>query len=151
MKLQKATNYTSIEQSKKLVELGLDPKTADMLYTYVLPPSDNIKHIPEIGEPTIALEWYNKGHTFFNKTPLTLEQYCVPCWSAGRLMELMCEGKPYYLETWFRGFQGNNIIDEWFCSYDNLDEESEPYSTHDKTLIGTYYKMMKWLLKNKKL
>lgn len=78
---------TSIEQSKKLIELGIDINTADMYYQYVLPKSSKIKHNPEIGNPVNALKWYNKGYTTFGKEPITLDEYCVPCWSLAALLE----------------------------------------------------------------
>lgn len=81
---------TSIEQSKKLLSLGLDPSTADMYYKYVLPKSDKLHHVPNVGEPTNALSWYNKGYTLDGrKEPLELKDFCVPCWSLAALLGLM--------------------------------------------------------------
>ena len=83
-------NYTTIEQSRKLLELGLKPETADAYYKYVLPKNtDKIHHVPEVGEPTNALEWYNKGYTLSGKEPLTLEEFCIPCWSLEALLEAL--------------------------------------------------------------
>ena len=81
-------SYTDIEQSKKLAEI-LPIESADMYYQYVLPKSDKIKHNPEIGNPIEDLEWYNKGYTLRGKEPLTLEEYCIPCWSLAALLELL--------------------------------------------------------------
>lgn len=77
--------YTDLEQSKKLAEI-LPLQSADMFYEYVLPKSDKIKHNPEIGNPINALEWYNKGYTLSGKEPITLDEYCVPCWSLAALL-----------------------------------------------------------------
>ena len=84
-------NYTDIEQSKKLAEI-LPIESADMYYQYVLPKSDKIKHIPEIGNPEEALEWYNKGYTHFGKEPLSLKEYCIPCWGLAALMDVLDRG-----------------------------------------------------------
>lgn len=82
--------YTTIEQSKKVISLGLDPSTADLYYKYVLPKSDKLHHVPDIGEPTNALSWYNKGYTLNGrKEPLELKDFCIPCWSLAALLELM--------------------------------------------------------------
>ena len=64
-------NYTSIEQSKKLIELGLNIETADMRYE---------KECKEaiLGFNTVAYE-YSKGYS----VPY------IPCWSIGALMEMM--------------------------------------------------------------
>ena len=79
---------TSIEQSKKLVEI-LPIESADMYYQYVLPKLDKIKHNPEIGNPVNALKWYNKGYTTSGKEPVTLDEYCIPCWSLAALLNVL--------------------------------------------------------------
>ena len=81
-------SYTTIEQSKKLAEI-LPLESADMYFQYVLPKSSKIKHNPEIGNPVNALEWYNKGYSFGGKEPITLDEYCVPCWSLAALLDVL--------------------------------------------------------------
>lgn len=80
--------YTNLEQSKKLAEI-LPIESADMYYQYVLPKSDRVKHNPEIGNPISALEWYNKGYTMSGKEPITMDEYCVHCWSLAALLEAL--------------------------------------------------------------
>ena len=78
--------YTDIEQSKKLAEI-LPLESADMYYKYILPKSDKIHHVPEIGNPINSLKWYNEGYTFSGKRkPITLNDYCIPCWSLAALL-----------------------------------------------------------------
>jgi hypothetical protein len=84
-------SYTDIEQSRKLAEI-LPLESADMYYQYVLPKAGKIKHNPEIGNPVNALKWYNKGYTTSGKEPITLDEYCVPCWSLSVLLDVF----PYY-------------------------------------------------------
>ena len=84
-------SYTDLKQSKQLAEF-LPLESADMYYQYVLPKSDKIKHNPEIGNPINALEWYNKGYTAFGKEPITLDEYCVPCWSPVVLLDVLERG-----------------------------------------------------------
>lgn len=60
-------NYTTIEQSKALVDAGLNPNTADMCYSYVL---DN-----------------NAEHPLIMRKPSS--EYDVPCWSCARLIALL--------------------------------------------------------------
>ena len=81
-------SYTDLSQSKKLAEI-LPLESADMYYQYVLPKSDKIKHNPEIGNPVNALKWYNNGYTTFGKEPITLDEYCVPCWSLTGLLGVL--------------------------------------------------------------
>ena len=72
--------YTTIEQSKKLVELGLDPSTADMYYFLDPTPAGNIYHlaVQRVDVGIKNLPQYNEGD--------------IPCWSLSALLELM----PYY-------------------------------------------------------
>ena len=61
-------HYTTIEQSKKLVELGLNPDTADMHYSKIIKDT-NVTYIPEL---------------------LLDDNDCdIPCWSLGALINIM--------------------------------------------------------------
>ena len=64
-------NYTSIEQSKKLLELGLSAESADMCYL------------------VIAEDEYSQYPVVEDKDDMLKE---LPCWSLGALMEMI----PYY-------------------------------------------------------
>ena len=58
---------TSIEQSQHLLELGLDPKTADMSYTY-----------------------FDKGEPLLGLTPYMLNsRMAIPSWSLSALLEVI--------------------------------------------------------------
>ena len=72
----KQLGLTSIEQSKKLLEAGLDPQTADMHYI--------IK--------TVNHSSYEKYVVIVGKIP-TQESIIkrIPCWSLGALIELVPE------------------------------------------------------------
>lgn len=83
-------SFTSLEQSKKLAEI-LPIESADMYYQYVLPKSDKIRHNPEIGNPTNTLKWYNEGYVFSGKEPITMDEFCVPCWSLASLLGVLPE------------------------------------------------------------
>jgi len=91
-------SFTDLDQSKKLAEI-LPFESVDMYYQYVLPKSDKIKHNPEIGNPTNALEWYNKGYVFSGKEPITMDEFCVPCWSLDALLESMPQSITKYIES----------------------------------------------------
>lgn len=66
-------NYTSIEQSKKLLSLGLNAESADMLYTW---DTDNNTYYPL---PIVD----DKEHDFPSG---------LPCWSVGALLGVMLRG-----------------------------------------------------------
>ena len=87
---------TDIPQSEKLAKI-LPIKSADMMYKKILPKSDRISHVPEIGNPLKSLEWYNKGYTYAGQKALSIEEYCIPCWSLAALLELI--PKNYLIEA----------------------------------------------------
>jgi hypothetical protein len=69
-------NYTTLEQSKKLIELGLDPNTADMNYRYCI-----CKLIDEVP----VEDWLVGIGKPFDECA----DPQIPCWSLGALIELM--------------------------------------------------------------
>lgn len=73
-------NYTTIEQSKHLLELGLNPESADMFYFLDPTPAGNIYHLTVINEYNRKPE-YDKGD--------------IPCWSIGALINSM----PKYMKS----------------------------------------------------
>ena len=81
-------SHTDLGQSQRLAKI-LNHESADMYYQYVLPKSGKIMHNPKIGNPINALEWYNKGYTTSGKEPITLDEYCVPCWSLAALLNYL--------------------------------------------------------------
>ena len=75
-------NYTSIEQSEYLLELGLSSKTADMFYFLDPTPAGNI-YIPSLmfveKHLKSRMPEYNKGD--------------IPCWSTYGLVKLLSKVK----------------------------------------------------------
>ena len=140
---------TSIEQSRKLLELGLDPNTADMYYQKILPKSDKIEHNPKVGNPLDCLEWYNKGYTAFGKEPLKLEEHCIPAWSLSAIIELIPEYitldvYPYsHDEPMVYSLQINKNEIEYF---NNITELS--ITKLGKSLLDASFNMMLWLIEN---
>ena len=131
---------TDIPQSKKLIELGIDIKTADMYYKYVLPKSDRICHVPEIGSPINALKWYNKGYTMSGKELITLDEYCIPAWSLQELIELLpryieINGYVTYLDIFKTAYCG--YVVEYSNQNDNVD-----FSFNNQNLIDSCYEMI---------
>lgn len=124
-------SYTDIEQSKKLAEI-LPLESADMMYKKILPKSDRISHVPEIGNPLESLEWYNKGYTYAGKKALSIEEYCIPCWSLAALLNVLPsvitrQGKRMFLTLEKAGaynlyYKSPNRLDElWATKEDIID------------------------------
>ncbi|MBR4626040.1 MAG: hypothetical protein IKO56_10960 [Alphaproteobacteria bacterium] len=69
-------NVTTIEQSKMLMEFGLDPKTADMSYRWTYCKIQN-------GNP--KEDWLLQPYPMDDNQP----DEEIPCWSTGALIELL--------------------------------------------------------------
>lgn len=116
--------YTTTEQSKKLVELGLNPDTADMHYLKIIREND-IRYIPEL---------------------LLDDNECdIPCWSLGALLELMPKIKeddtdggccPDLCKGWDNS--------RWHCVYRSSIHITKWYENS----IDAVFEMVCWLLKN---
>ena len=130
---------TSLEQSKKLVELGIDIKTADMCWSIDIPDLPTLLAYPI----TDCDNWENK----------------IPAWSLAALLELMpifevptafsCKISAPSLTKINRGYLSNYVGD--FKIYANNGEDIE--STVEKisdSSIDTVFEMVCWVLENKK-
>ena len=115
------TNYTSIEQSKKLLELGLSPETADFYYD-----DEELKE----GQGVYEEIQYWVG----NKS----RPADIPCWSVGVLLDLMPkveDNYPIMLRT-------NNFK----LTY--ADKKGYCIRLETGSLLDVCYNMMIWLLEN---
>lgn len=71
------SNFTTQEQAKRLLELGVPADSADMCYP-VLPCNDG--STIQTTEMVIA----------FVDSEIKTKDTCIPCWSVGRLIEIYC-------------------------------------------------------------
>lgn len=69
LKWNRPLGWTTLEESKMLVEAGLDIYTADMYYYY----KDDVPQITT---------------NFDHLKELLNQRYCIPCWSVGALIDL---------------------------------------------------------------
>ena len=132
---------TSIEQSKKLIELGIDVNTADMIYQPIM----DIDSMNNVGFATIPLCFP------FNEVKECNVQY-LPAWSLSALLELI----PPYLGELGDGIDFNfakTINSKWYTAhYIQLDNSG--LATFSKTVIGdtsvdAAFEMVSYLLKEK--
>lgn len=117
-------NYTSIEQSKKLLELGLNPESADMCYQSVT----KYDYSGGYWEPTI------KGSAL----DINYEDD-IPCWSVGALLKLISN---YSLRK-----MGSKY---WITFYNAPKISPTPTHVIDdcNNEIEAVYEMVVWLLEN---
>ena len=117
--------YTTIEQSKHLVELGLDPRTADMFYA------------TEMGIIIAESPYGVEGH-----------EPCIPftpAWSLTALLELMPKIKattPILVKTL--------LEEKYYCIYQGIGSYKEVNKTsfQDKP-VDAAFEMVCWLKTNK--
>lgn len=126
-------NYTTIEQSKKLVKLRLNPDTADMFYFLDPTPAGCIYHltVPQIGFGVKTREpEYNKGD--------------IPCWSLGALINIIPS-------TIYKGKQTFTLEMHkdalYHLCYESRSRLNEIWVTK-KHLLDAAFEMVVWLLEN---
>lgn len=135
-------HYTTVEQSKRLLELGLSPKTADMYY---------------------PIQW-NENNTayFYDGTPIIgiMDVDDLPCWSLGALIEVMPVTLPLYPDATEESVRvGNHRKSDLIASMEGYLRRSYDgcyeYKYGGIHCVGDYaapinaaYKMVCWLLEN---
>lgn len=126
--------YTSIKQSKKLLELGLNYETADMFYDGIQDLyKEKVYNIPENGSSITV----RTGHIITERG--IKNNLLLPCWSLGALLNLIP------LPVLFMEITGGCIT--WVCEAHKLDGKI----IHAKVgidIIEAIYNMMIWLLEN---
>ena len=120
---------TSIEQSKRLIELGIDINSSDMVYHKNLDGTYNLRVVDNVLE------------------------YDIPAWSLSALLELM----PSYLFEFERGIDLNLYPSinrkVWLCSYmpnviENMKTDKFKQITHADSLVDAAFDMIVWLKEN---
>ena len=124
-------HYTSIEQSEKLLELGLSPETADMFYNEE-PDETYRKDIVDTKYPMIIRE----GQKHY------LEEYGIPCWSFGALFDLMPKIKEFYYPSLYKC-----SFDVTACMYSTQEHDIFKIYT-GKDSLEAAFNMVVWLLEN---
>lgn len=94
-------NFTTPEQSKRLLELGVPADSADLYYRFYtnLYEDTVMWNTPSVIAENQHIEWSHKltsGDTAY-----------IPCWSVGRLMEILYEC--YMTDMRFRYFRFDHI------------------------------------------
>lgn len=139
MESNRPLGWTTIEEAKRLVDAGLDPNTADMLF-------EN-----HYGETIVTVKpWTTKGRS--------IGAHIFPCWSLGALIGLMPKtiphkrnkekGKEYWnyslLITTNTIYYGCHIInDSCYYLYDYFIDFK-----YDNCIVEASVNAVCWLLKN---
>ena len=115
---------TTIGQSKHLLELGLDPNSANMYYPYL--GAGQYGDTPRVGFP---IE-YSGGRD-------------IPAWSLSALLEVMPNNDYWEICLWQYKDQ------RWQCVFDDVEfSNGETKAFVADTPIDAAYEMLCWLLEN---
>ena len=138
---------TSVEQSRKLIKLGIDVNTADMFYADLLVDGNHKYNLH-------PLESY--GFKTFEDTKIqeSARLRFIPVWSLSALLELI----PPYLGEFNDGIDfgfGKAMNSKWYSAhylqtYPNGDIKSVKTVTGD-TAVDAVFEMIIWLKENNKL
>lgn len=144
-------HYTSIEQSKKLLELGLNPETSDMCYKTL--DVDNAE-----SDDDVVFDLVCRPYSDYLKyvIPLGLNYKAVPCWSIDGLLSLTPN---YKKDDFYDGDDPNNysgfqliktIGNKWYCQYlPSLDSVfNQKITEYYDNAFEACYEMVVWLLEN---
>ena len=101
-------NFTTPEQSKQLLELGLPADSADCYLTRF--------GIDEGWEVKVLLNYIKYSEIAINN-----RDYCLPCWSVGRLIEIIAEC--YQVDMQFRYFVRGGMMESLINTFIELREE----------------------------
>lgn len=97
MTIKKLQNdFTTPEQSKRLLELGVPADSADCFFASL--------EQGELSQPHMLY-----GLLYSKRVPYGYEKFYLPCWSVGRLMEIFVIARGY--EDGFMSIDGRNPIE----------------------------------------
>ena len=125
LKIMTTKICTSVKQSKKLLELGIDVNTADMYWDYDV---QKHEHYPMVIDNQ------------FDDT-------CICAWSLAALLELMPtddKKDEYYVDT-------ESHSDYHTVNYRNCWDGCVHSEYSEESLLGAAFKMVCWLKENNKL
>jgi len=118
---------TTIEQSKHLLELGLDPKTADMFYFSYGMFRPMKLHVGKILEDVVTGK----------------RQWAIPAWPLSALLEVMPNNDYWEICLWQYKDQ------RWQCVFDDVEfSNGETKAFVADSPIDAAYEMVCWLLEN---
>lgn len=128
---------TTIEQSKKLIELGIDVSTADMCWSLFNLIINGNKDINQILLP-ISYKRVTK-----QPAPDFIERF--PAWSLSALLELMPKDESKTISLCLGGSNGMEHTFDWFCTCDENDEPFGYKTFHTSNPIDCTFEMICWL------
>lgn len=134
---------TSIEQSKHLLDLGIDPDTADMFYLRIHGDTyDSNENVIPLTDNICQLEIEDQYRTF-QKSSYPIED-TLPAWTLEALMSLF----PVSDDRWnYHIFVGKTGIKEYRCVLLNGDWQSDRQFVAEDPITAAYT-MLSFIIEN---
>ena len=137
MNTEQPLGWTTIEQSKQLLEAGLDENTADMYYFLDPTPAGNIYHLTiiQVAFGVRSIPNYSEGD--------------IPCWSLGKLIDLLpklIKQKKFELNFNYGLQMYPTLTDEYCTAYANYTDDENLYSFTKEFPIKSAVNMVCFLL-----
>ena len=154
---------TSLEQSKRLIELGIDVNTADMVYGHIAPYNFSDRMYDGGYDEIPYIKDFFKVNSNFSE-----DEYDggLPSWSLSSLMNLIpsefTEVGKYATTTYeldVRKFKLTDNVDLYQIAYGNYKVYEDGHSSwkdmintgQKEDIIDAVFAMVCWLLENKKI
>ena len=112
-------NFTTPEQSKRLLELGVPADSADCYYSHYIKTYAHSEYTEILWNRPRFITEDNKPS--WNAKLMDGQQTYLPCWSAGRLMEIIAEC--YQVDMRFRYFVRGGMMESLINTYEDLQHE----------------------------
>lgn len=126
------THYTSIEQSKHLLGLGLSPESADMEYHRLKETNAAISSVPFVKDET---EVENSAYNALYER--------IPCWSLGALLDVMPKIPRVEFNLVLPGVSGEPP----YIAFDDCRENHQVHLNFEgSTPLEATYNMVCWLV-----
>lgn len=116
---------TTVEQSKRLIELGINPDTADMIHPCLIARGEEVMYDAPVPKNSVLYSMH---------TSLEEKQKSIPAWSSDRLLELM----PAYCGI---DKEKTEYLASYVCSHEVL-----KWSANNP--LEAIYNMTVWLLEH---
>lgn len=133
-------SYTDIEQSKKLIELGIDVNTADMRYGYIAPYEYSDRMFDGGYDEVPYSKDFLKRNPNFSENEYDSE---FPAWSLVALYGILPNNKTE-TTTLSRGgwkIEPFEYLDKWFCEYED-DSHSKDFTVSADNPIDACVEMI---------
>jgi len=133
---------TSLEQSNKLIELGIDPKTADIFCADVF---DKEKETHSYNFHILSTWGCNTFEELKDRENKFV--HFIPAWSLSALLELVPNGEKNdenYVDT-------ESHSDFYICTYRNCWDGCIHSEYSEENLFDAVFGMICWLKENKKI